>query len=92
MLLIDYSDNLKCINAGGLIQLNHGRAQPLQYAVNFAYLANLYADYLDAVNVPGWYCGPNYFSSSDMRSFAKSQVQFYPILIHKGKNYITNMK
>lgn len=46
--------------------------------MNFAFLANLYADYLDATNVPGWYCGPNYFSSSNMRSFAKSQVQFYP--------------
>ncbi|XP_078173070.1 endoglucanase 12-like [Carex rostrata] len=80
---------------GGLIQLNHGRAQPLQYAMNFAYLANLYADYLDAVNVPGWYCGPNYFSSSDMRSFAKSQVDYVlgnnpkkmSYIVGYGKNY-----
>jgi glycosyltransferase involved in cell wall biosynthesis len=73
----------KRINAGGLIELNHGNPQPLQYAMKFAYLANLYADYLDAVNVPGWYCGPNYFSVSNMRSFAKSQVQFYPFRLHK---------
>ncbi|KAJ3675362.1 hypothetical protein LUZ60_004404 [Juncus effusus] len=80
---------------GGMIELNHGRAQPLQYVVNFAYLANLFADYLDTVNVPGWYCGPNYFSSSYLRSFAKSQVDYVlgnnpkkmSYIVGYGKNY-----
>ncbi|XP_071729776.1 endoglucanase 25-like isoform X2 [Rutidosis leptorrhynchoides] len=48
---------------GGLIQLNHGRPQPLQYVVNAAFLATLYSDYLDAADTPGWYCGPNFYST-----------------------------
>ncbi|XP_061354232.1 endoglucanase 25-like isoform X2 [Gastrolobium bilobum] len=48
---------------GGLIQLNHGRPQPLQYVVNAAFLAAVYSDYLDAADTPGWYCGPNFFST-----------------------------
>lgn len=60
--------------AGGLIELNHGRPQPLQYAVTAAFLASLYADYLDAANIPGYYCGPYYFSADSLRSFATSQV------------------
>ncbi|XP_077227047.1 endoglucanase 12-like [Tasmannia lanceolata] len=61
---------------GGMIELNHGRPQPLQYVVNAAFLASLYVDYMDAVNVPGWVCGPNYFSSDVLRSFATSQVNY----------------
>ncbi|URD90913.1 Glycosyl hydrolase family 9, partial [Musa troglodytarum] len=61
---------------GGLIELNHGRPQPLQYAVNAAFLASLYADYLDAANIPGYYCGPYYFSADSLRSFATSQVNY----------------
>jgi hypothetical protein len=84
---------------GGLIELNHGRPQPLQYTMNFAFLANLYADYLDAVNVPGWYCGSTYFSSSDMRSFATSQVDYVlgnnpkkmSYIVGYGKNYPTHI-
>ncbi|GAB4847406.1 hypothetical protein Ancab_026464 [Ancistrocladus abbreviatus] len=48
---------------GGLIQLNHGRPQPLQYAVNAAFLATLYSDYLDAADTPGWCCDPNFYST-----------------------------
>lgn len=59
---------------GGLIQLNHGRPQPLQYVVNAAFLAALYSDYLDAADTPGWYCGPNFFSTDVLRDFAKTQV------------------
>ncbi|CAL9136954.1 unnamed protein product [Musa acuminata var. zebrina] len=61
---------------GGLIELNHGRPQPLQYAVTAAFLASLYADYLDAANIPGYYCGPYYFSADSLRSFATSQVNY----------------
>lgn len=60
--------------AGGLIQLNHGRPQPLQYVVNAAFLATLYSDYLDAADTPGWYCGPNFYSSKELRKFAETQV------------------
>ena len=59
---------------GGLIQLNHGRPQPLQYVVNAAFLATLYSDYLDAADTPGWYCGPKFYSTDVLREFAKTQV------------------
>lgn len=65
---------------GGLIQLNHGRPQPLQYVVNAAFLAALYSDYLDAADTPGWYCGPNFFSTDVLRDFAKTQVCYYTLL------------
>ncbi|KAF9587184.1 hypothetical protein IFM89_039624 [Coptis chinensis] len=58
---------------GGLIQLNHGRPQPLQYVVNAAFLATLYSDYLEAADTPGWYCGPNFYSIEVLREFAKTQ-------------------
>ncbi|KAG6512635.1 endoglucanase 12-like [Zingiber officinale] len=61
---------------GGLVQLNHGRPQPLQYVVNAAFLSSLYADYLDAANVPGYYCGPYYLSTDNLRSFARAQVNY----------------
>ncbi|KAJ8639302.1 hypothetical protein MRB53_015996 [Persea americana] len=61
---------------GGMIQLNHGRPQPLQYVANAAFLASLFADYLNATGVPGWFCGPNYFSSDVLRRFATSQVDY----------------
>ncbi|ERN20205.1 endoglucanase 12 [Amborella trichopoda] len=61
---------------GGLIQLNHGRPQTLQYAANAAFLANLYADYMNATGVPGWFCGPYYFSAIVLRQFAQSQINY----------------
>lgn len=61
---------------GGLIQLNHGRPQPLQYVVNAAFLATLYSDYLDAADTPGWYCGPNFYSTDVLRQFAKTQIDY----------------
>ncbi|KAH7520870.1 endoglucanase 25 [Ziziphus jujuba] len=61
---------------GGLIQLNHGRPQPLQYVVNAAFLATLYSDYLDAADTPGWYCGPNFYSTDVLRDFAKTQIDY----------------
>ncbi|XP_072975350.1 endoglucanase 9 [Typha angustifolia] len=61
---------------GGLIQLNHGRPQPLQYVVNAAFLASLYSDYLDAADTPGWYCGPNFYSTDVLRDFARTQIDY----------------
>ncbi|XP_071726238.1 endoglucanase 25-like [Rutidosis leptorrhynchoides] len=61
---------------GGLIQLNHGRPQPLQYVVNAAFLATLYSDYLDAADTPGWYCGPNFYSTNELRKFAQTQIDY----------------
>lgn len=66
--------NMRSLTAGGMIQLNHGRPQPLQYVANAAFLASLFADYLHTTGVPGWYCGPNYFSSDVLRRFATSQA------------------
>ncbi|KAL5974930.1 hypothetical protein ACLOJK_031606 [Asimina triloba] len=63
-------------HAGGLIQLNHGGSQPLQYVVNAAFLASLYSDYLDAADTPGWYCGPNFFSTDYLRNFARTQLDY----------------
>ena len=60
--------------AGGLIELNHGRPQPLQYVVSAAFLAAVYSDYLDAADTPGWYCGPNFYSAGVLRNFAQTQV------------------
>lgn len=61
---------------GGLIELNHGDPQPLQYAANAAFLATLYSDYLDAADTPGWYCGPNFYSTDVLREFARSQINY----------------
>ncbi|PKU77418.1 endoglucanase 10 [Dendrobium catenatum] len=61
---------------GGLIQLNHGRPQPLQYAVNAAFLASVYSDYLEAADTPGWYCGPTFYSTEVLRNFARSQIDY----------------
>ena len=60
---------------GGLAQFNHGKGQPLQYTVANSFLAALYADYMESVNVPGWYCGPYFMTVDDLRSFARSQVR-----------------
>ncbi|VVB14828.1 unnamed protein product [Arabis nemorensis] len=54
---------------GGLIQLNHGGPQPLQYAANAAFLAALYSDYLDAADTPGWFWGTIPETRTSQRSF-----------------------
>lgn len=61
---------------GGLIELNNGGPKPLQYVATAAFLANLFADYMDAAGVPGWNCGPTFYPSSALRSFATSQVDY----------------
>jgi len=47
--------------SGGLIQLNHGHLKSLQYFVNVAFLAYLFASYMKDICVFGWFCGHNYF-------------------------------
>jgi endoglucanase len=59
---------------GGLAQFNHGGGQPLQYVVANSFLAVLYADYMEGVRVPGWYCGPSFMTTDVLRAFARSQV------------------
>ena len=57
------------------MMFNHGGPQPLQYNAASAFLAALYADYQTASDVPGWYCGPTYLRSKELRGFARSQVE-----------------
>jgi len=54
--------------------LNHGAPQPLQYVANAAFLAALFSDYLEAADTPGWYCGPNFYTTEFLRNFSRSQV------------------
>ncbi|XP_021893696.1 endoglucanase 7 [Carica papaya] len=61
---------------GGLIQLNHGRPQPLQYAAHASFLASLFVDYLNATGVPGWDCGDKFFPLDVLRRFATSQIAY----------------
>ncbi|KAL0454537.1 UNVERIFIED_CONTAM: Endoglucanase 25 [Sesamum latifolium] len=61
---------------GGMIQLNHGAPQPLQYVVNAAFLATLFSDYMKAADTPGWYCGPHFYSADVLREFAQTQVKY----------------
>ncbi|GKD04191.1 endoglucanase 12, partial [Tanacetum coccineum] len=58
---------------GGLIELSEGRPQNLQYVVNAVFLASLYGDYLDGVNIPGWYCGTTFIPLKTLRDFASYQ-------------------
>ncbi|ONK77913.1 uncharacterized protein A4U43_C02F12220 [Asparagus officinalis] len=73
---------------GGLILLNHGRPQPLQYAVKAAFLASLYADYMNESNIPGWYCGSKFISSSALTHFATSQVNYILGKNPKNMSYV----
>ncbi|KAF9677016.1 hypothetical protein SADUNF_Sadunf08G0063400 [Salix dunnii] len=61
---------------GGMIKLNQGRPQPLQFVANTAFLASLYVDYLNATGVPGLFCGRQFISLALPRSFATSQVNY----------------
>ncbi|MCL7050075.1 hypothetical protein MKW94_015167 [Papaver nudicaule] len=61
---------------GGMIVLNNGTHGHLQHVVNAVFTATLFADYLRAEKVPGWYCGPNFIGVEDLDQFARSQVIF----------------
>ncbi|KAL9319476.1 hypothetical protein ACSQ67_011315 [Phaseolus vulgaris] len=43
---------------------------------NAAFMASLFADYMQGVGVPGWYCGSTYFPVSVLKKFATSQVDY----------------
>ncbi|KAH7569767.1 hypothetical protein JRO89_XS06G0263800 [Xanthoceras sorbifolium] len=61
---------------GGMIQLNHGGPQNLQYVANAAFLASLFVDYMNATGVPGLICGPNFFTLNVLQNFATSQMNY----------------
>ncbi|EPS58029.1 endo-1,4-beta-glucanase, partial [Genlisea aurea] len=61
---------------GGLILLNSDGRQNLQYVANAAFLASVFADYLNATDVPGWNCGPTFTPSAVLKDFATSQVDY----------------
>ncbi|CAA7399268.1 unnamed protein product [Spirodela intermedia] len=61
---------------GGLIQLNHGAPQPLQYVVKAAFLATVFSDYMETVGSPGWTCGPNFYPIEVLRNFARTQIDY----------------
>ncbi|TVU39799.1 hypothetical protein EJB05_13239, partial [Eragrostis curvula] len=56
-----------------MFKFDRYRGQPLQYVVANAFLAALYANYLEAGNVKGWYCGSKFMTINDLRAFARSQ-------------------
>eukprot|EP00250_Pteridium_aquilinum_P004222 c14446_g2_i1 orf=3-1088(-) len=68
--------NVFNVTKGGLVQFNHGRPQPLQYNAAAAFLAAVYADYLTSADIPGWNCGPAFVSSSVLRNFSRSQINY----------------
>lgn len=85
IIMCSYLPVFKSFNRtkGGLIQLNHGMPQPLQYVANAAFLASVFSDYLEASDTPGWDCGPHFYSIEVLRSFARTQIEY--IL---GKNHL----
>ncbi|KAI3713780.1 hypothetical protein L1987_72366 [Smallanthus sonchifolius] len=61
---------------GGLIELSQGRPQNLQYVVNAVFMASLYADYLEAANIPDYYCSTTFIPLNMLRDFATSQMDY----------------
>ncbi|KAG4906844.1 hypothetical protein AAZX31_20G054000 [Glycine max] len=78
LTMCSYLHHYKVFNRtrGGLIQLNHGQPQSLQYAANAAFMASLFADYMLEIDVPGWQCGSTYFPISALKAFATSQIEY----------------
>nr|XP_043606084.1 endoglucanase 12-like [Erigeron canadensis] len=84
---------------GGLIELSRGQPQNLQYVVNAVFLSSLYADYLEAANLPGWYCGTTFFRLKTLRDFATSQMDYIlgknpmnmSYVVGHGKKYPTHV-
>jgi mlo protein len=77
-VMCSYLPNFKRFNRtrGGLLELNRGGGQPLQYVVNAAFLSALYADYLGAADVPSWNCGPYAFAVESLRNFSRNQIDY----------------
>ncbi|XP_031478965.1 endoglucanase 12-like [Nymphaea colorata] len=90
LTLCSYLQQFQVFNftKGGMIELNHGQPEPLQYVVNAAFLAAIYSDYLQAVGVPGWYCGPYFFPLQVLRDFATSQMDYIMGSNPKNMSYI----
>ncbi|KAL8064220.1 hypothetical protein ABFX02_01G075900 [Erythranthe guttata] len=61
---------------GGLIQLNHVGARDLGLAANAAFVASVFADYLNATDAPGWYCGGDFLRTDVLKQFATSQMEY----------------
>ncbi|KZV43705.1 endo-1,4-beta-glucanase [Dorcoceras hygrometricum] len=61
---------------GGMIQLNNGNPQPLQFVVNAAFLATLFGDYMKASGMRGWFCGSQFYPSEVLRQFAQKQMDY----------------
>ena len=59
-----------------MIELNRGRPQNLQYIANAAFLASVYADYLNATGLTGWFCGSTFLSLNVLKDFATLQVPY----------------
>ncbi|KAI5073534.1 hypothetical protein GOP47_0011547 [Adiantum capillus-veneris] len=101
MAMCSYLPQFKAYNVtkGGLVQLNRGRPQPLQYNAAAAFLAALYADYLVATDIPGWHCGPTFLKTTDLRNFARSQIDYIlgdnpnkmSYVVGYGKRYPTHI-
>ncbi|KAG8380370.1 hypothetical protein BUALT_Bualt06G0008400 [Buddleja alternifolia] len=78
LTMCSYLQRYKVFNwtRGGMIELNHGQAQPLQYVANAAFLASVFADYMNASDIPQWQCGPNFIPISVLKDFATSQMNY----------------
>ncbi|XP_024993947.1 endoglucanase 12-like [Cynara cardunculus var. scolymus] len=84
---------------GGLIELSQGRPQNLQYVANAVFLTSLYADYLDAADLPGWNCGTSFVPKDALRNFANSKMDYIlgknpmdmSYVVGYGKKYPTHV-
>ncbi|KAI3959803.1 hypothetical protein MKW98_029840 [Papaver atlanticum] len=61
---------------GGMVILNPGGRRHLQYLASTAFIASLFAAYLNAEKVPVWKCGPQYVNADELRNFSRSQMQY----------------
>jgi endoglucanase len=77
-VMCSYLPNFKRFNRtkGGLVELNHGGGQPLQYVASAAFLSALYADYLRVASVPSYNCGPYTFPVETLRNFSRTQLDY----------------
>ncbi|KAI3944077.1 hypothetical protein MKW92_005586 [Papaver armeniacum] len=67
--------NVYNFTRGGFILMDGGH-QNLQNAVNAAFLASMFVDYLKAARMPGWYCGTQFVGADELHNFATSQVNY----------------
>lgn len=69
---------------GGLTMFLYGQGQQLQYAVANSMLASLYAEYMKATDVPGWYCHGTFYPAETLNDWARSQIDY--VLGHNPMN------